>query len=226
MNNRIIYWSIFLFVSLVLVSCDEHEPIDLDVHTGYILCDDGQVMSTEAYFCQSEKKAVAVVFAGQTEEHDVLAVLLDEIGPVAFCDTLGLELGTSCDETAYDGYLNTTAMQNNRDSRSGKGSPLADEVFSHHYFWQSDYIPSVAEMGLLYLARNQVNAIIERCGGTPLYTDAEDGRCWYWTSTEVEQNKGNQAWLFSMTDGSRHKTPKTNEYRARAIVEYNPLNIK
>ena len=210
----------------MLMSCDEHEPVDLDVHTGYVLCDDGQVLSTDAYFRQDMKKAVAVVFAPQTEEHDVLAVLLDEIAPIAFSDTLGLELGTSCDETAYDGYVNTTAMQNNRDTRTGKGSPLADEAFTSHYFFQSDYIPSVAEMGLLYLAKDRVNPVIERCGGTPLYSDAADGRCWYWTSTEVEQNKGNQAWLFSMSDGSRHRTPKSNRYRARAIVEYHPLNIR
>lgn len=211
--------------SMLLASCDEHEAVDLDVHTGYILCDDGQVLSTDAYFVQDTRKAVAVVFAPQTEEHPVLAVLLDEIAPVAFCDTLGMELGTSCDETAFDGYENTTAMQNNRDSRSGKGSPLADEAFTYHYYWQSDYIPSIAEMGLLFLVRDRVNPIIERCGGVPLCGDAEGGACWYWTSTEVEQNKGNQAWLFSMSDGSRHKAPKTNAYRARAIVEYNPLNI-
>ena len=211
--------------SLFFASCDEHEVLDIDVHTGYILCDDGQVLSTDAYFSQYASKAVAVVFAPQTEEHPVLAVLLDEIAPVAFCDSLGLELGTSCDETAYDGYGNTTAMQNSRDARTGKGSPLADEAFTYHYYWQSDYIPSVSEMGLLYLARDQVNPILERCGGTPLYDDAAGSLCWYWTSTEVEQNKGRQAWLFSMRDGSRHRAPKTNEYRARAIVEYNELNI-
>lgn len=226
MKNRILYSLAFMLVSMLSVSCDEHEPIDLDVHPGYILCDDGQVLSTDSYFNQSSKKAVAVVFAGETADHGVLAVRLHEIEPIQFCDTLGMELGTSCDVTAYDGYLNTTAMQNSRDTRTGKGSPLADEAFSYHYFWQSDYIPSVAEMALLFFARNQVNPIIERCGGTPLYTDAENGRCWYWTSTEVEQNKGNQAWLFSMSDGSRHETPKTNAYRARAIVEYHPVSIK
>lgn len=224
--NRIIISICALLTSVFFVSCDEHEPLDLDIHTGFILCDDGQVMRTDDYFNQDARKAVAVVFAGESSEHGVLAVRLHEIDPIQFCDTLGMELGTSCDEKAYDGYLNTTAMQNSRDTRTGKGSPLADEAFSYHHFWQSDFIPSVAEMTLLFFARNQVNPIIERCGGTPLYTDTENGRCWYWTSTEVEQNKGNQAWLFSMSDGSRHETPKTNEYRARAIVEYHPVNIK
>ena len=69
----------FLASMSMLMSCDEHEPVDLDVHTGYVLCDDGQVLSTDVYFRQDMKKAVAVVFAPQTEEHGVLAVLLDEI---------------------------------------------------------------------------------------------------------------------------------------------------
>lgn len=224
--NRIIISICTLLTSVLFVSCDEHEPLDLDIHTGFILCDDGQVMRTDDYFNQDARKAVAVVFAGESSEHGVLAVRLHEIDPIQFCDTLGMELGTSCDEKAYDGYLNTTAMQNSRDTRTGKGSPLADEAFSYHHFWQSDFIPSVAEMTLLYFARDFINPIIEQCGGTPLYTDTENGRCWYWTSTEVEQNKGHQAWLFSMSDGSRHETPKTNEYRARAIVEYHPVNTK
>ena len=29
---------------MVLTSCDEHEPIDLDIHPGYILCSDGQIV--------------------------------------------------------------------------------------------------------------------------------------------------------------------------------------
>ena len=68
-----------------------------------------------------------------------------------------------------------------------------------------------------------MNPVIERCGGTPVNRSPENAGCWYWTSTEVAQNKMNQAWLFSMADGSRHKAPKTNCYRARLIVEYNPL---
>lgn len=226
MSRFLVSFFALLLTSFTFVSCDEHEPLDLDIHPGFILCDDGSVMSNKAYFEQDTRKAVAVVFAGETADHGVLAVCLHEIDAIQFCDTLGMELGTSCDVTAYDGYLNTTAMQNSRDTRTGKGSPLADEAFSYHHFWQSDYIPSVAEMTLLYFARNQVNPIIKQCGGTPLFTDTENARCWYWTSTEVEQNKGNQAWLFSMSDGSRHETPKTNAYRARAIVEYHPVNVK
>ena len=193
----------FLASMTMLVSCDEHEPVDLDVHTGYVLSDDGQVLSTDDYFRQDMKKAVAVVFAPQTEEHGVLAVLLDEIAPIAFSDTLGLELGTSCDETAYDGYVNTTAMQNNRDTRTGKGSPLADEAFTSHYFFQSDYIPSVAEMGLLYLAKDRVNPVIERCGGTPL--SAGTGRVPRWSRTKAIR-PGFSPWPTAAATGHRRRT--------------------
>lgn len=227
--------SAYLFVS-ALASCDEHEPIDLDIHPGYVLCDDGSIVSADN-FPPAHRTAVAVVFASKTESHEVLAVLLDELPPVAFCDTLGMNQGTSCDEAAFDGYVNTVSMQTTYRSRDTLvvkddkaaaenyySSPLANYAFRSHWFQQSDYIPSVAEMGLLYLARDVVNPIIERFGGTPLSTDSRG--CWYWTSTEVKQNQPNQSWLFSMSDGSRHKAPKTNSYRARLIVEYNPLNVK
>ena len=36
---------IMMALSMVLTSCDEHEPIDLDIHPGYILCSDGQIVS-------------------------------------------------------------------------------------------------------------------------------------------------------------------------------------
>ncbi|MEE3386499.1 MAG: hypothetical protein VZR36_15830, partial [Prevotella sp.] len=133
-------------------------------------------------------------------------------------------------------YVNTVALQtthldrdslvikdNKADPRNYYTSPLGLLAFRHHWFFQSDYVPSVAELGLLYSSLSIVNPIIERCGGTPVNRSPENAGCWYWTSTEVEQNKMNQAWLFSMADGSRHKAPKTNCYRARLIVEYNPL---
>jgi len=70
--------------------------------------------------------------------------------------------------------------------------------------------------------KDQVNNMILKCGGTPINRSPSGAGCWYWTSTEVTENKMNQAWLISMADGSIHKAPKTNGYRARLIVEYNP----
>jgi hypothetical protein len=105
-------------------------------------------------------------------------------------------------------------------------SPLGLMAFRSHWFLQSDYVPSVMELELLYKALPKVNPLIEMCGGTPIGTSPEDAGCWYWSSTEVKGNSYNQAWLVSMADGSQHKAPKTNCYRARLIVEYNPYRIK
>ena len=33
----------------LLAACDEHEPVDLDIHPGYILCSDGQIVSPSAF---------------------------------------------------------------------------------------------------------------------------------------------------------------------------------
>lgn len=222
---------------LTLTSCDEHEPLDLGIHPGFILCDDGRVLSPTVFDFETQTP-VAVVFAPQTDEHPVLAVMLDEVPYVAFADTLSMDQKTSGDVSAYDGYMNTVALQTTflpRDSMVNKEykadprnyycSPLGLLAFRSHWFLQSDYVPSVAELGLLYLSLDIVNPVIERCGGTPVCTTPEDAGCWYWSSTEVSENKVNQAWLFSMADGSRHKAPKTNSYHARLIIEYNPLNI-
>ena len=79
---------------MVLTSCDEHEPIDLDIHPGYILCSDGQIVSPSV-FNSDVHTPVAVVFAEKTDKHQALAVLLDEIAPVAFADTLSFDQKTS-----------------------------------------------------------------------------------------------------------------------------------
>ena len=71
----------------LLSSCDEHEPIDLDIHPGYILCSDGRIVSPSV-FDATVHTPVAVVFAEKNDQHQALAVLLDEIAPVAFADTL------------------------------------------------------------------------------------------------------------------------------------------
>lgn len=40
----------------LLVSCDEHEPMDYGIHVGYVLCDDHSCMDTTTYFSQTSKK--------------------------------------------------------------------------------------------------------------------------------------------------------------------------
>ena len=77
------YISIFcglltVLLQSLLVSCDEHEPIDYGHHIGYVLCEDHSCMDTAAFFSQNSKKAVGVVFAEATEQHPAMAVMLNE----------------------------------------------------------------------------------------------------------------------------------------------------
>lgn len=238
MRKKILYLFVGFLTMTGLYSCDEHEPFDPDIHSGYILCSDGSIVADNVFDSRTHTP-VAVVFAEQTAKHPVLAVLLDEIDYIAFADTLSFDQKTSCSLDSCDGYLNTCALQTTNIQRkvlvdsvyldnaaNYYKSPLGLMAFRSHWFLQSDYVPSVMELELLYKALPKVNPLIEMCGGTPIGTSPEDAACWYWSSTEVKGNSYNQAWLVSMADGSQHKAPKTNCYRARLIVEYNPYRIK
>ena len=204
-----------LFLTTALSSCEDHEPLDPNVHIGCVLCDDHSCMETTSYLIQAKRKAVGVVFAEQTEEHPALVVMFKEVNEI-FCDSIGLVNGTSGDVSTFDGYSNTVAMYNSYVEETGKGSPLAMKMMDFHENGQSDFIPSVAEQRLLVAAARQINPIIERFGGTPI---ALNGDCWYWTSTEVTENAGLQAWLCSAVNGGILPTPKTESHKARAVVE-------
>lgn len=209
-------WGMVALLAIVtFCSCDAYQPQDKTIHVGYILCDDHSCLSPEEYFAQSKHEGIGVVFAEQTDDHPILAVMLSEVHDV-FCDSLGLVNGTSGSLIAFDGAANTRAMQNSFNRKTGKGSPLAMNVYRFHAGGQSDYIPSVAEQRLLVAAARQVNPVIERLGGIPI---ALEGDCWYWTSTEVNENKGSQAWLCSAANGGIIEIPKTDGHKARAIVQ-------
>lgn len=213
--------SMMLMVAITIfsTSCDNHEPIDRDIHVGYVLCNDHSCMDTASYFNQTKRKAVGVVFAEKTDEHPALAVMFDEVNEV-FCDSVGMVNGTSTDVTSFCGFKNTVAMYNSYSAETGKGSPLAMEMINFHTNGQSDYLPSVAEQRLLASSARVINPVLEKLGGTPI---ALEGDCWYWTSTEVEDNPGVQAWLCSADNGRFLPTPKTQRHKARAIVEiYDP----
>lgn len=174
--------SMMLMVAITIfsTSCDNHEPIDRDIHVGYVLCNDHSCMDTASYFNQTKRKAVGVVFAEKTDEHPALAVMFDEVNEV-FCDSVGMVNGTSTDVTSFCGFKNTVAMYNSYSAETGKGSPLAMEMINFHTNGQSDYLPSVAEQRLLASSSRVINPVLERLGGTPI---ALEGDCWYWTSTK------------------------------------------
>ena len=214
-KNRAVWGLTALVVLMGFSSCDDYQPADNAIHVGYILCENHSCMNPETYFSQTTHKAVGVVFAEQTEDHPLMAVMLKELNEV-FCDSVGLSNGTSGNLTAFDGSANTRAMQKSYNAGTKKGSPLAMKLFTFHEGGQSDFLPSVAEQRLLNVSARSINAIIERLGGTPI---ALDGDCWYWNSTEVSENSGLQAWLCSSANGGIIETPKTESHKARAIVK-------
>ena len=114
--------------------------------------------------------------------------------------------------TAYDGNENTFALYDTDDV----SSPMAMQVFDMWRYGQSAYVPSVAQMRLLYAAKASINPYIKSCGGELLPDDADE--CWYWTSTEVEGQETAKAWLFSMGSGAIQETPKLQGHKVRAIV--------
>lgn len=93
---------------------------------------------------------------------------------------------------------------------------MADAVFSVWRYGQSAYIPSVAEMRLLYAALSVINPLLARCGGDAISLH-NDG-CWYWSSTEVSGQAGAKAWLYSLGTGTMQETPKTEAHPARVII--------
>ncbi|MGM9778501.1 MAG: hypothetical protein ACI3ZD_09240 [Prevotella sp.] len=204
---------------LSVTSCDEHDAIDNGIHIGYILCSDHSTMSVDEYLAQDRLTAVAVVFAEATEDHPTLAVMLEDNPALQYTDSLGMDLGASSSQTAYNGFQNTSNMQNAYDPKTFHGSPLADYVYRSHKYGQSDYIPSVAEIRKLVVSVSAVNKVIERIGGTPISTEGKNG--WYWTSTSVEANPQSQAWLCSMSTGGIQETPQDEYHVSRGIVALN-----
>ena len=206
-----------IVMAVALAACDAHIDVpDSAIRPGHVLCVDGTALPYSEYE-HAGKQAIAVVFHtnpdGKTEGGGY-AVYLWDIAPKAFADSLGVKQGTSADITAYDGNTNTFALYGTQETTS----PMAEAVFDLWKYGQSAYVPSVAQMRLLYAARAAVNPVIEKCGGHPLSQEAD---CWYWTSTEVTGQETAKAWLYSMGSGTMQETPKIQAHRVRPIITIN-----
>lgn len=210
---KIIHYICAALMTVAFVSCDEHRDFpDTAMKTCDILCTDGKVVRFEDMQSQG-KKPIAVVFhINQTDnmEGTGYAVYLWDIASAEFSDSIGVKQTTSANVTAYDGNSNTYAMY-----ASGV-SPAADEVFNMWHYGQSAYIPSVAQMRLLYHAKNAVNTYIQRCGGDVISDNPDE--CWYWTSTEVKDQESAKAWLYSLASGALQETPKEQPHKIRPII--------
>ena len=207
-------------VSLVMLmagmtGCDgHHEEPDESMKPCHILCIGGETMSYEEY-AASGKEAIGVVFYVNHSEDMTgtgYAVYLHDLAAEAFADSLGVSQGTSADMTAYDGNENTFALYDTQDV----SSPVAMLVFDLWRYGQSAYVPSVAQMRLLYAAKEFVNPYLTACGGDPLPDDTDN--CWYWTSTEVEGQETAKAWLYSTGSGAIQETPKIQAHKVRPII--------
>ena len=218
---RKLQWVAAATIALLCAACDAHFDVpDTAIQPGHVLWTDGTVLSYTAYEL-SDKTAVAVLFDTknvdneETKEKYGYAVYLWDLEPLAFADSLGVAQGTSADPIAFDGSVNTSKLFEAKET----ASPMAEAVFSMWWYGQSAYIPSVAEMRVLYDNLEKVNPIIERCGGQPLPADEEN--CWYWTSTEVAGQEKVKAWLYSLGSGTMHETPKKQAHRVRPIISWN-----
>ena len=210
---KIIHYICAALMAVAFVSCDEHRDFpDTAMKTCDILCTDGKVVRFEDMQSQG-KKPIAVVFhINQTDnmEGTGYAVYLWDIASAEFSDSIGVKQTTSANVTAYDGNSNTYAMY-----ASGV-SPAADEVLNMWHYGQSAYIPSVAQMRLLYQAKHAVNTYIQRCGGDVISDNPDE--CWYWTSTEVKDQESAKAWLYSLASGALQETPKEQPHKIRPII--------
>ena len=204
--------------SLLFTSCDaHHDYIDTSVKPGHILLTTGQTVSARDYLNGGGTPIAVVFYINQNTEGEKegtgYAVYLHDIEEKSFTDSIGIKMNTSADITAYDGNTNTYSMY------ATGFSPAADAVYDLWRYGQSAYIPSVAQLRLLYAVKETINPYIELCGGDPLPYSADE--CWYWSSTEVEDQETYKSWLFSMGSGTIQETPKEQKHKIRPIVTLN-----
>lgn len=132
--------------------------------------------------------------------------------PLAFADSLGINQGTSASLTDEDGNENTYSLFNNNEVQS----PMAIKSFDLWSYGQSAYISSVRQLYNLFTVRHQTNECITEVGGTPI--NLNPGECWLWSSIEVEGQKENKAWFYSMQSGTIQETPKDQPHKSRPVI--------
>lgn len=200
----------------LFVACDAHRDFpDTAMKPCHILCTDGKVLSVSD-FKQSEKQPIAVVFHvnhDEAIEGNGYAVYLWDLAPEAFADSIGVNQRTSADITALDGNENTFAIYDTRETTS----PMAEAVFALWRYGQSSYIPSVAQMRMLYNAKSQINPIIRMCGGDEL-PDAADDCMVLDEYGSGRAGKGESVALFHGKQARCRKYPRHRHHKVRATL--------
>lgn len=205
-------------IALCFSSCDAHKDFpDTAMKVGHVLCTDGSVHSLSDVKSLNKQPIGVVFHINQSDSEEGLgyAIHLQELESRMFADTLGIPQGTSTSLTAFDGNKNTFSLYETKDANS----PLAQSVFELWHNNQSAYVPSVAQMRLLFAVKDIINPVIKECGGTPIPSTIDE--CWFWTSTEVKDMETSKAWLYSLESGAIHETSKKQAHKARPIITLN-----
>ena len=199
----------YIFTSIIaltmLVSCDDHVQIDESWHSWYpgmVLTTDGSVLSPKEYL-HSGKEIESVIFyidhAQIMTQGIAYAVDIREYN-TNYADSL-FSMGTSCDINALDGEQNTYILRN-----LDKPSPVATRATSPFF------IPSAAEMKLLFAAKDSVNHTLSMCD-----LDSIPSTAWFWTSTEVADQQLDRAYIVSMVSGQAQPEDKFFSHAVRPI---------
>lgn len=211
MSNNHCILSLLSALSL-FSSCDNHVYEDLSWHSwtpGMVYCANGDITTYERCVEEGNTPEAVIFHISNADETTgvAYAVSLHDCGDGAFIDpdTTYVSQGTSANIAQLDGETNTTALRYSKIE-----SPIALSVNAKYF------IPSVAEMYLLYSARNAVNSTIEKCGGSVLPIDNEG--CWYWTSTECDGSQTDRAWRYSLYSGRFESADKHYALPTRPIM--------
>ncbi len=215
-NMGLIMLTLIALNSLWITSCEEHQDYpDTSIKVGDVLCTDGSIESLSKVKDLSLTPIGVVFYVNQSgiALGSGYAVSLEDLpSKYSLADTLGVAQGTSANVDSYDGNSNTYALY----SSSKAPSRAAIALFDYWQYGQSAFIPSVAELRLLYASLDIINPVIIELGGAPLLSEAEE--TWYWSSTEVSTQEDNKAWLFSFSSGAIHETPKNEAHKIRPII--------
>lgn len=147
---KIIHFMFTAVIAAVFASCDEHIDFpDTAMKIGDIVCTDGAIVRYDDVKPLKKTPVAVVFYINQNEdvEGKGYAVYLDDYATLAYSDSLGITHKTSADLMAYDGNSNTHAMY------STGTSPAATMVIDMWPYGQSAYIPSVAQMRLLFIPK-------------------------------------------------------------------------
>ena len=98
-----------------------------------------------------------------------------------------------------------------------------DELTAAKWCWSYQkgdfqwYLPSVMELGALFLVRDQVNDAMEQlgCDSDCLLPTANSDETWVWSSSESSQNL---SWLVYFGGGTFYGSNKTNSLVVRAVA--------